>query len=563
MAAITPQTNLYLLQNPHNLSRQNQLTFANATAQFNYYNTLTKLEVDNFTYQRKDYVIRYPACIDDIINYNYVMYQNYAYGNKWFYAYVKNMRYVNDNMTEITIDMDVYQTFMFDITFKASFVEREHVNNDTIGLHTIPEGLETGEYISKEVVNTNFGNSHPIIMVTDYCKLTSTSDDSGYNMKNENKLMSAGGTIFGVYQGCMFLLCGNDTAARDIIAAYDDAGKNDSIVGMFMAPDALTNYQDPSLSSSTMWYYTQYSGGFAYGPFCYIPDHSGHSVTTAMGTIAIGKPYNNIDNIVPKNNKLFTYPFIYMLGTNNAGIDCIYQYEYFNDPEEQGIYQNYCRFQTNGVITPGCSIKTVPLYYKNIDYNYAEGMVSGKYPICSWSSDVYTNWLTQNGVNVGISLTSSALQVVGGGILAATGAGSLVGAGQIASGLTGIASTLGSVYEHSLMPSQFQGETNSGDINYQRGKNNFSFYKMNIKAEMVNAIDNYFSMFGYKVNIVKVPNLTGRTNWNYVKCIDCNIEGLIPEFYMDELKSMFNAGITLWHNPNTFLDYTQNNSIVS
>ena len=117
MAAITPSTNLYLLKNTNNLSKQNQLTFANATAQFNYFSGLTNLYVDNFTYQRKDYVIRYPACIDDILDYNYVMYQNNSYGDKWFYAYIKNMRYVNDNMTEITIETDVYQTFMFDIEF--------------------------------------------------------------------------------------------------------------------------------------------------------------------------------------------------------------------------------------------------------------------------------------------------------------------------------------------------------------------------------------------------------------------------------------------------------------
>ena len=64
MAAITPSTNLYLLKNTNNLSKQNQLTFANVTAQTNYFLGLTnKLYVDNFTYQRKDYVIRYPACI--------------------------------------------------------------------------------------------------------------------------------------------------------------------------------------------------------------------------------------------------------------------------------------------------------------------------------------------------------------------------------------------------------------------------------------------------------------------------------------------------------------------
>ena len=560
MAAITPSTNLKLLKNPNNLSNENQLTFANATAQYNYFNSLTKLEVDNFTYQRKDYTIRYNACIDDILDYNYVMYQNANYSNKWFYAYIENMRWINDHVTEITIKTDVFQTFQFDLTYKASFVEREHVSNDTIGLHTVPEGLETGDYIVGEKVLGSFGSAHPVIMVTEYCQLNSTSDNEGYDMKNDNKVKHAGGTLNGIYQGCMFLLCGNDVAVTNILTSYALAGKLDAVVGIFMAPDSLTNYADPSLSSSTMWYYSSWSGGLAYGPFLYL---NAYTVNTDMGKTAIGKPYNGIDGVTPKNNKLYTYPYIYLMVTNNTGISSTYQYEYFHDTDEGGIYSGYCRFYTHGVITPGCSIKTVPLYYKGENYNYSEGLPLGKYPICSYAGDVYTNWLTQNSVNTAISLATSGLQIVAGAALASTGAGALAGGSQIASGLTGIASTLGNVYEHSLMPPQIQGDVNTGDVNFTRTGNNFNFYKMNIKAEMVNIIDKFFSMYGYKVATVKVPNITGRTNWNYVKCIGANIEGLIPEFYLNEIKGLFNAGITLWHNPTTFLDYSQSNTIVT
>jgi hypothetical protein len=70
-------------------------------------------------------------------------------------------------------------------------------------------------------------------------------------------------------------------------------------------------------------------------------------------------------------------------------------------------------------------------------------------------------------------------------------------------------------------------------------------------------------MFGYKVNEVKIPNTEGRTNWNYVKTIDCNFEGDIPQMYLNKIKEIFNNGITLWHNASTFLDYSQSNTIVS
>ena len=69
-------------------------------------------------------------------------------------------------------------------------------------------------------------------------------------------------------------------------------------------------------------------------------------------------------------------------------------------------------------------------------------------------------------------------------------------------------------------------------------------------------------MFGYKINRVKVPNITGRRNWNFVKTINCNFDGDIPQNDMIIIKQIFDNGITLWHNPNTIFDYTQNNSII-
>jgi hypothetical protein len=69
-------------------------------------------------------------------------------------------------------------------------------------------------------------------------------------------------------------------------------------------------------------------------------------------------------------------------------------------------------------------------------------------------------------------------------------------------------------------------------------------------------------MFGYKVNRVKVPNITGRRNWNYVKTIGCYIDADIPQTDLEQIKEMFDRGITLWHNPATFVDYSQNNDII-
>ena len=126
-----------------------------------------------------------------------------------------------------------------------------------------------------------------------------------------------------------------------------------------------------------------------------------------------------------------------------------------------------------------------------------------------------------------------------------------------------IGNTVKEYYKHSFTPPQAQGNTNSGDVTYSAGKMTIQYFKMNVRKEYAEIIDNYFSTYGYKVNVVKLPNVTGRTNWNFVKTIDCNLEGNIPQADIDELKKMFNNGVTFWHNATYFLDYSQSNTIVT
>ena len=118
-------------------------------------------------------------------------------------------------------------------------------------------------------------------------------------------------------------------------------------------------------------------------------------------------------------------------------------------------------------------------------------------------------------------------------------------------------------YEHSMLPNSARNNNNSGDINVTSGTNGFFFYSYSIREEFARRLDKYFDMYGYKTNLLKLPNINGRQNWNFVKTIDCNIEGTeIPEKDINKLKSMFNTGITLWHNYSTFRDYSQSNPII-
>ena len=534
MITITPQGQVYLCKTPLENDYKNQLSFENANSQLTYFNSTIQKTFDNYTYIKKDNVIKVGCNIDEIIDCNYLFYRNIGFTNKIYYCFITNMVYINENCTAITFETDCFQTWLFQLQPKICFVEREHVNDDSIGLHTIPENVEIGEPIVQGVSNLEPSNYYVVIAVSEDILRT---DETTYHHKYN-----------GVVSGLTYIALQSSVDVNYFISRYNTAGKIDSISSLFMVPE---EYVVP------LTWLTDSSGTIHYK---YISERN---TPFELGSVDIIKPSilgEGDEGYTPKNNKLLTFPYCYILADNNAGANVVYKYEDFKAPE--GATANTCRFSAIGTINAGCSIKYIPINYKNIDKNYNESFNGAKLPLGGWINDVYVNWLRQNGLNIAINTAGSVLQIVGGLGLAGTGAGSVSGAGQVASGITGIASTIGQIYQHNLIPNQAEGNINSSDIMFSAGKSGASIYQMSIKIEYLKVIDEFFSMFGYKVNELKVPNLYGRANWNYVKTIDCNFDGNIPQVDLNIIKAMFNKGVTLWHNPSTMYNYNANNDIV-
>ena len=125
-----------------------------------------------------------------------------------------------------------------------------------------------------------------------------------------------------------------------------------------------------------------------------------------------------------------------------------------------------------------------------------------------------------------------------------------------------VAGSMQQIREAKMTPDSAQGNTNTGDINFSLGKVSFTGYKMSIKAEYARKIDEYFNAFGYQVNEFKNVQFTSRKSWNYVKTKGIAIEAEIPQGDLQGIKDIFNNGTTMWHNPSTFMDYSQPNNIV-
>lgn len=570
---IVPQSDVYLLKCPLEIDDLNQLTFANVTAQHNYFNSLPKIGFDDFTYQRKDDIIRIPALIDDIHSYNYVMYRNDAYSNKWFYAFIEGMEYLNDSVTAVKIKLDVYQSWQFELTYKPSFVEREHVNNDTIGANTVPENLETGDYINQPTDQPAISGHTPsneINFLNDDCLVVIGTTDTQMDVARPDNNYN------GIFSGIVYITFKTFNDANTFIDYLHKRLSDDPIVTIFMCPKKLTG-----LTSTDNWYTYSWiepiSGATYTFDYHYIVPNSS---AIELSSTSISKP-TTLDGYQPKNNKMLCFPYQFLDISNNAGNNNIYHYELFKGGGSSASAT--CNFKIYGAISTGCSIQCIPINYNKTTQatwgttfnNYEEALDAGKLPTCAWANDTYTNWLTQNAVNIGLNLAGDVAKIAIGAGVAIGGAGFIgsvagagVGVGSMAmggtmalGGVTGVADTVKQIYERSLVPPSARGGSNQGELMYAQ-KRSFTIYKKTIKREYARICDNYMSMYGYKVNSLKIPNVTGRRNWNYVKTIGCYIEADIPQTDLNEIKLMFDKGITFWHNPSTFMDYSQNNDII-
>ena len=493
-------------------SKMLELCQANLVAQDNNYSFLrpTGSIMAGFTYAQ---------CLQA----NYIAFQNPDYSNKWFFAWIDDVIYKGDKNTEIIFTVDAWSTWFDKWTKKPCFVQREHTNDDGFGKNTIPENLNVGEVIEEdyEEIMTfgEGGNDYYFTISSTYNPLTN-KDFIGVNKVNGN-LMGTWLFLFDAYSA--------KTDINNFLSDVNNSSKIDSIKDMYILPKVLVDAigTDELEKSATFGSYK-----------CKVLKNSDNVVSI---------PYNfkrtlTFKDFQPKNNKCKVYPYNYMIASNNIGNINILKYEDFDLSVDTNLVE------VEMAVSIGVSGRLVPRAYKGIDYNYNESIPLAKFPTCSWASDAFTNWLTGNAVNI-------ATQVVEIGASIATGNVPTI-AGKTAS-------LIGQFYQASLLPS-IQGGQNVGDVNFSARKNTFALHHMRAKTEYMKVIDDYFSRFGYATNRVKLPNITGRENFNYVE-IGASEEigyGEVPAKYMDTINKACRKGVTIWHNHENVGNYNISNTII-
>ena len=500
--------------------------FDSAAAQQAYFAGKVVKTFPAYTYIRNSWSIKVDTTMEQARTWSYLYFRN---GNgKTYYYFINNIEYINDNTVELFIEMDVMQTYLHEYTLHPCFVEREHSATDSVGENTIDEGLEIGELIINQKSNIDMQELCVLVLST-FDPIQTTEDVTA-------TVLSA--SYNGIFSGLgIYAVAPSDFKAWGTkLSQLDTWGKSDGIVNMWMYPKALIE-----LADGETW-----------------DNGKVTKVVARTKTLTEFVNRNNVlDGYSPRNKKLYTYPFNFLYVSNNSGGAGAYHYEKFTDPTN-------CQFRLSGALSPEASVKLYPIGYQNVPINYDEGLISGNYPTCAWNQDVYKLWLAQNQNQQGLSLMTAGVTIVGGvaTAVATGGAGAAVGLSSAAHGLTQIADTLAQRADKAVQPSQAKG-SHSSSVNIVAEHQTYTFMKKSVDRYHAEIIDDFFDVYGYKTNLVKVPNRKVRSTWTYTKTIGCHVSGNICTEDIRKIQSIYDEGVTFWVDGDNIGSYQLSNPTLS
>lgn len=627
MAEIIPRGQIHLLKNvPLSPDYINTFWFNSPSEQYTYFQSQFSNESYYDTYyQRKNRGwLRVKADYKDVWNVTYMMFRNppatapnssqvvrNGYEDKWWYCFVDKIDYINDNTVEVHYTLDVIQSYMFNVVYEDTYVDRYTQPTDVAGDNLIDEGLPVGDYIYANPAALMFQGQgqntgtlgdemRPVIAATCNEQYKDTTDSTTENPVKITTTELAGENS--IILGCKMIdpkKFNPESTALNWLTNLPGA-KQGAILGIQMMPKVLAD-QDHSQAGSESVYAYVYP-----------------SITT-------------LGSYTPTNKKLLTSPFNTLMIQSSDGASIVYDpFQFTNPTTRHTFWLDYVyTYPLQGIL--------YPQNYKNANPpTYALPLPNA--PTCTWSNDTFKAWAAMNTGYVALSIASSVCDIISNVAITAllgasapiaagmAGAGGLLGAGGAAGALPASTSTALSV--GSSLPtasvggaipvmgtvtggygSTFGGSTghitpgvNSttyeisgggimGDLaNIQKNiiavsnakkipdsfngsaaglaaiiAGNYGFFSAQrcIREDYARQIDDYFTMFGYKQNKLMTlshNSLKVRSRFTYIKTANMDIRGSIPAEDKSLYCAIFDRGIRFWFDKGSIGSYTSNNN---
>ena len=587
MSDFTPNGILYILKNvPLDPDYEKTLYFDDEQTQYDYFKSKrdTTLSWENRQYQKVGKgTLRVKALADKLYDCNYLMFQNrkYGNGNKWFYAFIREVRYINDDTSEIIYTLDVMQTWLFQYkdSMEECYVEREHTVRDELYTHLVPEDtpvdntLLMNEYDSIDITDSQTGKWNIAIITSDLWKSKVNQQGSEYSVyvspQDEYDYTTTGVTRKSRY--CIAtadspLPTGKDSdnfpappyTVNGIITPLciycfgQDQIINESlkIQPIWITNTGFIDTKNVTLDISLEAFLNSVNKETIVYAF-YYPASLGTNLSILSGVINRGYtpttknellPFKSIKNAdyTPVNKKLYSYPYSQLTLTNNQGQSKSYKFELF----ELGV-----AFRYSAVVLLNPEFRITPLRYSfsNPDF-LIDAMSITELPELAFTVNAYQQYLINNGNRLAASFATDAINAGMGALLGLKGVVSPAGAiGKITGSVSSVAEKIAMLADKKNKASEVIGTANTPSLNFAKGEIRFEFRTMRITGEMAKIIDEYFTRYGYKCMEIKKPNLKARPYFTYTKTIQCEINASIPQDDLENIKSVFNMGTTFWY----------------
>lgn len=577
MPDYTPDTVVKLLRNvPLDSTYTDTRWFNSAGAQQAFFNGKVKKTYTGLTYQRVNNSVaqprgpltcRVPDIADNLYDCNYMMFQNSFYGSKWFYAFVKQVNYINPNNTEIVYEIDYLQTFMMDIQIKPSYVVREHASSveDKPFANLTPEPITVTNWID------DLGGSSSYRWDL---SLTGDVGDKIIVAVIPNDLISSllvgfkSAMFSGIFSGAKYKVFSSASEVDAFINELAALNAADAIVSVFMSPGAPAESDAPT----------------------YVDVNTGIDTTNEVFTNAKGKIYKI------KNKKLLNGQFTRIMGLSDTGEQQIYYPEnlYGGDVFKGRVAIIYGP-EFEMFFRPDYIVNSTNLSSANFGLGFTQNLQ------CTWNGNgvlgktirncvIGAGMLALGGAAVGVA--GSAVASAGGAAAAVKGTSAIVGAGNAMAAQGGMVGAAGRAIAGAVQSPVGQAALMSYNIadsvpqvkrfvnmlagnersqrytaasstaTFAMGMHGFVFRRQCPDLDTLEKIDTFFDMFGYAVNKVKMPNLQTRQCWNYVQLDTPCIVGSVPVQGMNRIKQAFSDGIRLWHVDEVG-DYNKDNPITA
>lgn len=549
MSYIVPNSTLQLFKGINLDNRyMDTVYFASVAAQDSAFSSKVFKQFNNLSYKRyTETSIKIEAQANDLLGVTYMRFKNNRTGDMWFYCFVNSVDYLSESACILTYEIDVIQTwFIQKGTLNPCMVRREHAGVDTFGSNLEPEGIGSGNY-----------NINELTFYTDLTNYSVLVQSTGE--PDDDELLKQG--IFdGTHQ---ILLPCDDTddaefvkgALEELLGSWDAGERQQEIVDMTMMPTTV----------------------------------AGSGSIPVEVDIQMDMP-TSFDGYHPKNNKLWMYPFSYLICTTKCGDGGTFRWEYFEGVSPQSLTKvKFTRVCTN---VGGGQMFCFPVRYNGLVKNYDCGITYDDFPKCAFTYDAYQAWIA-NGGKTKYENEKLLTTLKGASSIAKTFANVVDYAGHTASQIASIPNakkvdpismstsiaaggvrTASNVLDAGISIKEAFNKVNytfkdamyepnivvgasSPSIAVGNRLPNFYFQHCHLKADEAKRCDDFLSCYGYATNRIKVPNLTGRRYWNFVMTENCTVKGDMPASSKEAIARIFDGGITLWHNINQIGNYQQ------